>query len=170
MFYFYFDTLDATKSKVTCHGLAASLLAAIGTHSDYDQSILRNLYEKYQKGSERVPQEVMKTAIFKILCNFTGKTYIILDAMDECQEQTKVIQIIQALFELGCRVSVLVTSRHPISFQFDSRKLIRMSHNVEEMSDDIITCIDQAIKENPIQFRGLEDEIKETLIEGAHEQ
>jgi len=171
VFYFYFDTLDATKSKVVYQGLNSSLLANIGTHPGYAPSVLQDLYKNSQNGSEKISADVMKTAILNILRSSTAKTYIILDAMDECQELMKVNMMIQALLDLQPKIYILVTSRHSMSYTLSgSFKMIQISLNIEERTDDIIMHVEQGIRENSSQFKGLEEEIKATLIGGAHGQ
>jgi len=171
VFYFYFDTLDATKIKASYAGLIASLLASIGTHPCYDPSILQGLYSRYQEGCEKVPAGTMKAVILDILAAFTADTYIILDAMDECQDQTKVTELICELFNLESKVHILVTSRHSmLDVTSSPSEIILMSLSNEDGIDDIALHTDHKMKENSRQFKGLEGQIRETLINGAHGQ
>ena len=95
---------------------------------------------------------------------------IVIDAMDECQEPDEVAKFIQILLESG-NFYVMVSSRNPIPKCLEQlRVALKLSLDDEERMVDIIKHIDKAIWKDSGRFKGVENEIKDRLIDGAHGQ
>ncbi|THV01550.1 hypothetical protein K435DRAFT_853697 [Dendrothele bispora CBS 962.96] len=138
VFYHYFDTLGGSRAKVTHGGLVASLLEEIGMHPSYDQKVLKDLFENNQKGNKKISVSVMQGVLLSLVSNCSEHTYIILDAMDECQEPDEVSKFIQILLGIG-NVYVVVSSRNPMpKFLEQPWVTLKLSLDEEETMEDII--------------------------------
>ncbi|THU88250.1 hypothetical protein K435DRAFT_842241 [Dendrothele bispora CBS 962.96] len=132
VFYYYFDSLGSGHSKVTYKGVLASLLVKLGMHNNYDQSLLKTLYQNYSQGTSKVPDDIMLDTVLELMNKCPGDTYIILDAMDECKESKKVMKLIQQLLEVK-KTYVAVSSRFPVDKdleKLDANEIdLAQSHN-----------------------------------------
>ena len=170
MFYFYFDTRD--PHKTTYKGLILSLLANIGTHKNYDQSELHSLYEKKQQGQHQIPSKDMKIVVLNILGKCVSfVTYIVIDALDECQREEKeeVVAFLKELLLIH-NVSLFVTCRNPPFLEGIENQCLEIPLQQEEVMKDIMIHIDEAIRKPQSPFAGLENKIKDALVNGANGQ
>lgn len=112
--YFYFDFSDPEKQD--CRGLVASLLLQIGIRSQASINYLKR--ERSSDPSGDYPTyESLLSMLFQIL-GFSGRTYIVIDALDECPESAREKGLLNffrqlAGLSMGSNVDVhlLVTSR-----------------------------------------------------------
>ena len=136
-----------------------------------NQIEFEQLYEKNQNGLSQMTIDVMKTTLLGLLKKCLQVTYIVLDAMDECQKQRQVVELIHELLDLD-NVYIFVTCRHPAS-DFSERAVRRLqeiSLDREKETADIVKHIDKALNQCQGCFKGLEGEIKEALLKGADGQ
>ena len=85
--YYYFDFKDVAKRDI--RGLLASILLQLVDESDRCYDLLSQLYKGCHNGSEQ-PSEVALAQCLKGMLDLPGQlpTYIIIDALDECQNTT----------------------------------------------------------------------------------
>ena len=85
--YYYFDFKDAAKRDL--RGLLTSLLLQLVDDSDPCWDLLSQLHKKCRDGSEQ-PSEAALTQCLNSMLNLPGQfpTYIIIDALDECPNNT----------------------------------------------------------------------------------
>ena len=85
--YYYFDFKDAAKRDV--RGLLTSILLQLVDDSDPCWHLLSRLYKTCRDGSEE-PSEAALAQCLNSMINLPGQfpTYIIIDALDECPNNT----------------------------------------------------------------------------------
>jgi len=122
-------------------------------------------------------QEMKPTAL-SILKKFSGSTYIILDALDECAEAERhsISQFVQELLELE-KVHILITCRFPKSSLIRNLNLPETYYTSEISLDTVASGMLADIEKHVRQFisrksytKSLENKIMTTLINGAHGQ
>jgi hypothetical protein len=116
--YYYFDFKDAAKRDV--RGLLTSVLLQLVDNSDHCWDLLSQLYKTCCDGSEQ-PSEAALTRCLKSMLDLPGQlpTYIIIDALDECPNNTgtpsareKVLDLVEDLVRANnSNLFICITSR-----------------------------------------------------------
>ncbi|KZV58954.1 hypothetical protein PENSPDRAFT_695601, partial [Peniophora sp. CONT] len=115
--YFYFDYSDATKQD--CRALASSIVFQLAMYSGKCQAYLQ------QRQSYRSPTYDELLVLLSGLLDLSGRTFIVIDALDECPERTRGRTGLARFFEHLCSLRnenvvdlhVFVTSRPEIDIQ-----------------------------------------------------
>ena len=108
--YFYFDFNDSHKEKV--NGMLRSMIMQLCMTPGADKvpSIVENLFHQYDDGhKEPTLQSLIDT--FSLLIATKPRTYVIIDALDECCERDKLIEIFVHIVPASQYLNLLVTSR-----------------------------------------------------------
>ncbi|KAF5342987.1 hypothetical protein D9758_013664 [Tetrapyrgos nigripes] len=167
--YFYFDTLDQTKSKGTYQGMLSSLMLDVGLQSDWQH--IKDLYKQNNKGRIKMPADVMKATLLKLLVQKPSTTCIFIDAMDECQASDwhLVANLIRDLLGLGSKMHIFVSCRHAASTVGLSSATYEISLDEEVVKSDIQRHIQQVFHDRPLSV-DVHKEVTEALLIGAHGQ
>lgn len=169
VWYHYFDIRDNTGLKSTYRGFLLSLLQQVGSNTCGIHSQLINLYDKCRVGKLSVSQatnlELGDT--LKGIFDDIKFGYVILDAMDECQEKQEVYKWLN---EAKCapNVHIAITSRDHIGANITgtSDQIFLGSSGIEQ---DIALHLDKKLAD--FDFHGkLQEDIRESLIKQAHGQ
>jgi hypothetical protein len=122
--YFYCDSRDSKKQEVT--GLLASLVAQLSAKSDPCYHILSAFYSEFDGGSRR-PGDNALLGCFEKMLKAEGQPtiYIILDALDECPNDSsvksprdQVLEFVEKLVDLKLsNVRICATSRPEVDIQ-----------------------------------------------------
>jgi hypothetical protein len=171
--YFYFDFKDsakqATNSMMRC--IASQIEGSLCC--DKISPALERLYRSCQRGgSRRQPTFDEVANLIVSLSALTPRLYIVLDALDECQDRDKLLEAIVALRKSAATAKLFVTSRQE-------------SDIIEALTEDGFTpmpILDDAVKhdielyirsvlQNDAHLRRLPNDVKrhiqQTLIDGA---
>ena len=163
--YFYFDFND----KRTVVDMLRSVIAQL-CHNKGLPSELYQLYEGCNNGGRR-PREAQLLKAFPSLLATSYRTFVILDALDECTERSDLLEAIKQFIEMSKSLNLLVTSRKekdilekmPTSF-----KVIDLKEG--GISEDIRLHVNNCIK-NDSKFGSwplsIKQEIQSTLEEKA---
>ena len=90
MAYFFFDFKDAAKQDA--RALLSSLLIQLSDQSDLSFKALFNMYSTHSRGTQR-PSESDLSQCLKNILMIPGQVpiYLIVDAVDECPNTSKVL-------------------------------------------------------------------------------
>lgn len=139
--YFYCDFRDPKKQEVT--GLLASLIVQLSAKSDACYNILSGLYSDFDGGSRRPDDDALLGCLEKMLKTEGQPTiYIILDALDECPNDSgvksprdRVVELVEKLVDLNlANVRICATSRPEADIQAALATLI--SHTISLHDED----------------------------------
>jgi Cdc6-like AAA superfamily ATPase len=165
--YFYFKLDDASKKNHT--GMLRSLIKQLFERGNGESQALKKLFGK---GNHQPTSSQLLSTLYDMASEF-GHTYIILDALDECEERDDLFRVLE---EMGrwktANVNLLCTSRDEKDIK-DSIESIGMAQHHVKLSaavtkDDIRTYIrerlrtDRALK----RWRGhpkVQEEIENSL-------
>ena len=135
--YYYFDFKDAAKRDV--RGLLTSVLLQLVSNSDHCWDLLSQLYKTCCDGSEQ-PSEAALTQCLKSMLDLPGQlpTYIIIDALDECPNNTgtpsareKVLDLVEDIVRSShSNLFVCITSRPEQDINTALNPLTPLSHRV----------------------------------------
>jgi hypothetical protein len=139
--YFYCDFRDTKKQEVT--GLLASLIVQLSARSDACYNILSTLYSDFDGGSRRPHDDALLGCLETMLKTEGQPTiYIILDALDECPNDSgvttprdRVVELVKKLVDLNLEnVRICATSRPEADIQAALATLT--SHTVSLHDED----------------------------------
>ena len=168
--YFYFDIGD--RKKQTTRDLLSHLVLALTARSK-NYSILESLYEKHDKLYSPTQDELL--GLLKELLNCFKQNYVVIDALDECDEYeqlfTKVITIIHG-WQLS-NVHFLMTSRREQHILLDMQECATMEIclSAELVRRDITSYIHAAVGAGSsfkMWSHAVKEHVKEVLESGAN--
>ena len=107
--YFYFDFKDAAKQD--SRALLSSLVVQLSDQSDTLFDVLFSMYSAHKLGSEQPTDDSLARCLKDMLRNMRQlPIYLIMDALDECPNDSGIPQPREKVLEL---VTELVELRHP---------------------------------------------------------
>lgn len=104
--YFYFDFADKQKQTVD-NFLRSAIVQFFEPLQDIPNEV-QSLYDIY-KGNQPIRDALIKT--LSSLVKSFKKTYIIIDAVDECCERSDVIKLLKQFILSSDQINMLITSR-----------------------------------------------------------
>jgi hypothetical protein len=153
--YFYCDFRD--ENKQSCRNLVLSILSQLAAQSSSYCDILSHLYSTHDHG-RRMPSDGALTQCLKKMLSLPtqGPVYLIIDALDECQNHTgmptsreEVLNLIQDLANLHLpNVHICVTSRPEIDIQTALEPLTSLHislHNQSGQTQDIVDYVSSVV-------------------------
>ena len=149
VFYFFCKNTDADKNTPTA--VARSLLYQV-YKSAKDQKLEQSLNDDFGLALDRSGQQkavnftVLWQLIYTHIKNVTPAT-VILDALDECQEST---QLIQRLKELSTfeSIKVILTSRKELHLHNELEKFPSIEIAPEDINADIVAFVEAKVSES----------------------
>ncbi|KAJ3753752.1 hypothetical protein EV360DRAFT_1990, partial [Lentinula raphanica] len=164
--YHYFDTRDNTGSKTSFQGFLSSCLSQIGVQDQKIHAELKNLHESSRNGlsPSKPTNERLANTIIQITRDLVQKdyqVYMIIDALDECNEIDKVWDFCMQMANL--HIGILITSRN---YQPESSKYCAISLWKNSMvNKDIATFLNHQVA---FKSTALNDEVISTLMPKAN--
>ncbi|KAL7907265.1 purine and uridine phosphorylase [Trichoderma velutinum] len=165
-FYYKFDRQDAQKPEKTI----ANLIKQLGQNHEPSLERITGFYEVHKKRNSR-PLIDELVELLKIIIPLFSRTYVIVDALDECDDndesRTKFLDQLFVVQELG--VNIFATSRKidVIEQRFEGA----ISRQILPSRDDIFMFLDRRMSRLPNFVQNnisLQEEIKKS-IESAME-
>lgn len=131
-----------------------------------------DLYEdRSRKGRDPSSASLVETLM--ILLKQSGKTYIVLDALDESREQKEILHLISRIKEgLGCSANILITSRMEQHIQTGLQHLATREIYLQgpQVHRDIQTLVNRVLVTDPVLSKRpvyIKKEIEQALVNGA---
>ncbi|KIK54302.1 hypothetical protein GYMLUDRAFT_906423 [Collybiopsis luxurians FD-317 M1] len=146
VWYHYFDIRDNTGQKSTFRGFLLSLLIRAGANSMGIHPALKHFFDKCNKqgltGSSPTIKDLV--IILKEIFETISGGYIILDAMDECNEPSEVLEWLQ---NLPKQFYILFTSRYtPVGNFLRDCLIISLASWQAEVDEDIEKYLEEKMK------------------------
>jgi hypothetical protein len=169
-FYFKFD------AKWTAVDMIRSIIAQLCISRRQIPFELRQMYEQCSR-SQRQPSKSSLFEIFGVLLAPSRRTFIILDALDECtigRDRNELLDTIKEMIKSSSAyLNILVTSRKEIDIEKKLTSLVTTSICLEEavVDSDIALHIQECLKNDDDLCTwdlDTKKKIKEELIKGAH--
>ena len=179
--YFYCDFRD--EAKQSHRNLNISILWQLAAQSDLCWDLLSRLYSEHDDGRQRPGEGTLSQCLKEMLLPSTqGSVHIIIDALDECPNNSgmptpreKVLGLVQNLLGLQlCNVHICVTSRPEIDIQTALEPLTSLCvslHNQSGQTKDIVDYISSVTYSDTMMQRWREEEkrlVINTLSERAN--
>lgn len=172
--YYYFDFKDSQKQDR--RGLLSSLLLQLSARSDVFCNTLAQMYLTYDKGSRQPSESDLIDCLKEMLSvHGQGKIYIILDALDECSNNSgmptsreEVLTLLKDLTSLRLpHVHICVTSRPEVDIQTALEHIASHCMSLHEESGqrkDIIDYIKSVVESDPKMGKWREED-KQLVID-----
>lgn len=107
--FFYFDFTDTQKKS--CESMIKALLTQLSLKCIETPAALNELYASCLNRGHWASTEALFSTLEKMVIEFP-ETYLILDALDECDDRSKTLEIIKRLESLKSKnLHILITSR-----------------------------------------------------------
>ncbi|KAF8330209.1 ankyrin repeat-containing domain protein [Amanita rubescens] len=166
--FFYFDIND--KAKQSSRSLLSSLVLGL-TAKSKNYLPLQMLYEKHCKLYSPTEGELLDL-LMELLGGFK-QAYIVLDALDECDEYHHLFEVINTIHNgQMSHFHFLVASRREQDIAVTMQECITAEIQLSAMlvSSDIISYIQSAVAEHRLRRWGstVQEYIKEKLIHGSN--
>ena len=165
--YVYCDYRDQSQQTTVnlVGGLLKQLLVALPDFPDDILNIYKQKCEKEQKSLELSDAVIM----FRSICKAFKRTYICLDALDECKD---VIQLLRSLQDSASSVLFFMTGRNHILTTVQRHFKEALTLPIVASEDDTKAYIKAMVNENRIQEPEimdykLEKEITEKIVASA---
>ena len=178
--YFYCDFRD--EDKQNCRDLVLSIISQLCAQSNLCSDILSRIFLEHDEGARKPSDETLTKCLTEMVSlPIPGPIYLILDALDECPNNSglptpreEVLDLINDLINLSLpKLHVCVTSRPEIDIQtvLEPLTFLRVSlHNQTGQKEDIVDYVRSAVHSDKKMGRWREDDRKlviETLSERA---
>ena len=181
MAYFYFDFRDTDKQNL--HNALPSLLTQLSARSDGCCDILSRIYKAQDNGAHKPSSKTMIGCLKEMLSlPGQGPIYIILDALDECPNDSgiptarkQVLDLLKDLVGLQfLNLHICVTSRPEVDIQAVLEPLAFHSvsiHDQNGQKNDIEDYIRSVVYgDSDTAMRRWRDQDKELVIEALTER
>lgn len=169
--YFYFDFRD--QGKQTHRSLITSLLSQLSTAKGGIQRIIYDLYARKDQGRQQPHVTELEDALQSVIKNIS-KTYLILDALDECSDREALLPFIRSLVEQAMgSLNVLVLSRREEDIEHTLNPLSEHQVRLESslVSPDISLHVQDRLNSDFRFLRWppeLRNEVSQILVQKAH--
>jgi hypothetical protein len=172
--YYYFDFKDSQKQDR--RGLLSSLLLQLSARSDVFSEIVTQMYLTHDKGSRQPSENDLIDFLKEMLAvHGQGKIYIILDALDECSNNSgmptsreKVLNLLKDIISLRLpHVHICVTSRPEVDIQTALEHLASHRVSLDEeggQRQDIIDYLKSVVESDPRMGKWREED-KQLVID-----
>jgi len=131
--FFYFDFNDVEKQRQ--ESMIRSLITQLSVQSESTPQALESLFSSKMNGDEQPTADELLTTLRQIVQEF-DETFIILDALDECEKRQELLASIETIVEWKIeKLHILVTSRREKDIEEGLKPLI---------SDQGMICIHSA--------------------------
>jgi len=179
MAYFFFDFKD--KGKQDARALLTSLLVQLSHQSTYFCDILFGYHSSHQSGSQQPSDRTLIQCLENMLkASAPVPTYLIVDALDECPNTTKlppprerVLELIEKLVKLNLpNLRLCVTSRPGVDIRASLEPLTTKCVSLHEQSGqkkDIKDYVRSVVYSNR-NMRRWRNEDKELVVETLTEK
>ena len=180
MAYFYYDFRD--EDKQNCRNLVLSIISQLCAQSNLCCDILSRIYLAHGKGAQKPNDETLTKCLTEMVSlPVQGPIYLILDALDECPNNSglptareEVLDLVNDLVSLSLpKLHICVTSRPEIDIQTALEPLtsLRVSlHNQTGQKEDIVDYVSSVVHSDKKMGRWREEDrnvVIETLSERA---
>ena len=174
MAYYYFDFRDVKKQD--CYGLLSSLILQLSAESDSCFNVLSQLYSEHSHGVRKPDIDALKKCVTDMLSlPRQAPTYIIVDAVDECQNlsgtpsaREEVLELIEELVDLKLpNVHLCVASRPEMDIRMVLEPLTTLKislHDESGQKEDIIEYIKSVVRSDR-SMRRWKEEDKQLVID-----
>lgn len=170
--YVYFSFQDLNKQS-TNH-LVCTLIRQLCSGKSITWTEITNLYDKCSMSGQQLSQSALLDLLVQAV-EETNRTFILIDALDECTDRDDAVDAILELFErLSGKINILITSRHETFIEdslhdIDTESLTKVAVRNAAVDKDISDFVKSRMENDRKlrKWRTESDYIVETLVSQA---
>jgi ankyrin repeat domain-containing protein 50 len=138
--YFYFDFQD--ESKQSTISLIRNLIRQLCSSESRSWKILTALFKKHSDSGQQPSQDDLLNLLVKVIED-SDKTFIMIDALDECTDKEDAADTILELFSrVSAKINILVVSRRDSDIErslsdIEPRRITKIAAQNLEANKDI---------------------------------
>lgn len=171
--YFYFTFRDALKQ--TTEGFLRSIIVQLSSQRSSLPEEVRGLYNVHGKQQQGPPLPNLILVLFSLLQSFR-KTYLMIDALDECSEQDAMLDLITQIStadQNSGETSLLITSRRERAIEITLKDMVTGSICIQSKlieADIRLHVCSRLANDRDLKRHSdsIKQEIEEALVNGAH--
>ena len=169
--YFYFAFNDSEKQSST--DFVKSLIFQFWKQLDTTPHCLTSLYTRFSNGQLQPSLEDLLATLKDIIYK-SRHSYILVDALDECANPQDIVKLLNDMRKWSKKVlHIFIISRQERVIQnaLEELSIVRVNFDSDSVNQDIQQYVrarltsDARLKRWPHK---IQDEIKDTLLSGAH--
>jgi hypothetical protein len=178
--YFYFDFRD--EKKQNARNLMTSLLSQLSTFSDTSSDVISHLYSTHGNGTQKPTDDDLTKCLKQMLLVLAEHPiYIIMDALDECPDDSgwpktpreEVLDVVRDLVELHLpNLRICTTSRPEVDIKSVLNQLTIHSvslHDQREQQKGMADYVSNIVNSDR-KMRGWADGDKELVVKELSER
>jgi hypothetical protein len=170
--YFYFDFNSSSKDTLS-DAILRSMLKQLSTQCESTPSALDKLFTENAAANRSPAHGELMFTLKSIIANFRA-VYVIFDALDECQERSRLLKVVKEIYDWKLdALHLLATSRKEGDIEKSLSGLV--SHQVpmkEDLVDRDIQVYVSETLDHDTRFKHFfpkhKDLIESTLVKDAH--
>jgi hypothetical protein len=179
MAYFYCDFRD--EEKQNCRNLVLSIISQLCAQSNLCCDVLSRVHAAHEKGAQKPGDQALTECLTEMVSlPVQGPIYVILDALDECPNNSgmpapreEVLDLVKNLVGLSLpNLHICVTSRPEIEIQTTLEPLTSLCvslHNQSGQKEDIVDYVSSVVHSDKKMQRWREED-RELVIETLSER
>lgn len=167
MIYYYFDFRDSDKQNR--QGLLSSLLVQLAAESDPCSEILSRLYTAHTRGTRKPNDVALMHCLREMLEQHRQATYVIIDAIDECPNNSgfptpreKVLEFLEGLIDLQLpHLRICIASRPEVDIRNTLEPLTSLRVSLHEESgqrQDILDYVTSVVRNDKKMLKWREED------------
>lgn len=171
--YFYCDYKEPMKQEPSV--VLRTLLSQLSTHNPTVSKNIETLYNEQRKDDRTTSLappslDLIRSNFGSLLESSFRKVYIVIDALDECQELDCILKAILAIVDSLTKVKILVTSREDPLIRDEFTDFPNLRVKAKHVSEDIVDYVNFKLndrissKKLKVKDDGLRKQISETLV------
>ncbi|KAF7983532.1 hypothetical protein HWV62_21090 [Athelia sp. TMB] len=168
--YFFFDGTSGQSTLAAHESLVRSIVMQLSDQFDGIPPALVDLYEDEREGRDQPLISALENTLLQILRSF-DTAYIIVDALDECSEWSKVLKWIRSITILASgNLHLMVTSRPEPDIKYRLRPLSNLQEldvADQQESNDISRYVDVRLSEVNKWTEAQKSLVRNALLRGA---
>lgn len=174
--YFFFDFNDKRKQDPDL--MIRSLICQFSRHCVKVPTSLESVYTSYKKQQQQPTRDALLDVLQEIILRYP-QSYIILDALDECENRMELLAIIEKITNWqrdNGKLHILVTSRKEREIQDSLESLLEKANIISLQNALVDDDIREYVRKKLLEDRNLRkwrndigvcNEIEVALMEGA---
>lgn len=168
--YFYFDFNEPRKQVL--EAMLQSVIAQLCCNKPVIPVEVQALYDNSRHGVEQPTEEGLLSTLRSLLQK-SHKTFVILDALDECSERPALLNVLIRLINGNEPLNLLVTSRKERDIDAALKNVVDVEIGIQndKADADIKIHVSKCLSTDERLKRWdqlVKDEILESLVSGAH--
>jgi hypothetical protein len=165
--YFYCDFRHPESQKAS--NVVGSLIAQLCQQDPPFPAWLHEIFtlsHSFSGVPSEAEPEFLETALKRVINEANGKVFIVIDALDECDDRERLVAFLRDLYQELERVCIMLTSRDEKNIReaFRGLSVTQVDNSSNEMMRDMALYIHSRLNNDP-DFSWMKPQMKDYITE-----